>query len=109
VAEPPRDSFGSESFTGDYDLNPLFDAPAKTGSINNNQSAMLFAGGLLRESSIRELKRRLRVVWHSMGQTTGLWLSHTQMSQRHRGSPISADSSLHLASTRQSRFQHCRK
>jgi hypothetical protein len=26
AAEPPRDSFGSESFAGDYDLGPLFDA-----------------------------------------------------------------------------------
>jgi hypothetical protein len=50
AAEPPRDSFGSESFAGDYGLNPLFDAPAKAVNIhsakavniNTNDSAMLF-------------------------------------------------------------------
>jgi hypothetical protein len=90
-------------------LNPLFDAPVKTVSINNDQSAMLFADGLPRESSIPKLKRRLRAVWHSIGQATGLLLSLSQTSPRYRGSLISADSSLHPASTRQPGFQHYRK
>jgi hypothetical protein len=76
-------------------LNPLCDAPAKTVNINNSQNAMLFADGLPCESSIPELKRRLRVVWHSIGQSTGLPVSLSEISPRHRGSPISADSSLH--------------
>jgi hypothetical protein len=70
---------------------------------------MLFADGLLCESSIPELKRRLRMVWHSIWQTTGLPLSLSQTSQRHRGSPISADSSLHPASTCRPRFERYRK
>jgi hypothetical protein len=41
-------------------------------NINNNQSAMIFVDDLLCESSIPELKRRLRVVWHLIGLTTGL-------------------------------------
>jgi hypothetical protein len=44
---------------------------------------MLFAQGVLCESSIPELKHRLRVVWHSIWQTTGLPLSFSQTSPRH--------------------------
>jgi hypothetical protein len=47
AAEPPRDSFGSESFAGDYGLNPLFDAPAETVNTNNSQSVILSADVLL--------------------------------------------------------------
>jgi hypothetical protein len=50
ATEPPRDSFGSESFARGYGLNPLFDAPVKTVNINNSQSAMLLADGFKWES-----------------------------------------------------------
>jgi hypothetical protein len=36
---------------------------------------VLFPDGWLCESSLHELKRRLRALWHSVGQTTGLSLS----------------------------------
>jgi hypothetical protein len=88
ATEPPRDSFRSKSLGGDYDLNPLFDAPAKPVKINNSHRGMLLADGLLWESSIPELKGRLCLAWHSIGQSTGLSLSFSQITSGHWGLPI---------------------
>jgi hypothetical protein len=69
---------------------------------------MLFTDGLVHESSIPELKGRLRVLSHSIWQTTGLPLFLSQTSPRYRGSPILVDTSLHPANTRQPGFERSR-
>jgi hypothetical protein len=55
----PLEARASQGITG---VNPLFDTPAKTVNINNNQSVMHFGDGLLCESPIPKVKLRPRAV-----------------------------------------------
>jgi hypothetical protein len=85
AAEPPRDSFGSESFAGDYGLNPLFDAPTKTVTIEVREPNY---DAFRRRFAVREFNPRIEIQ-DARGAAFNWASDGTVTSGTHDRSPVS--------------------